>query len=54
MDNSGLRSVWFWLSVVALLVGIAYILVAHPALIGAMVVVMVALALCGCSWLLGG
>ncbi|HVB23576.1 MAG TPA: hypothetical protein VNG51_16680 [Ktedonobacteraceae bacterium] len=45
---------WFWLSVVTLLIGMAYILVAHPVLIGAIAVVLVSVALCVVSWLWGG
>ncbi|MHB8597489.1 MAG: hypothetical protein ACYDER_11845 [Ktedonobacteraceae bacterium] len=49
----GMRNNWFWLSVVALVVGIAYILVAHPLVIGAIAVVVVSVALCVVSWMLG-
>jgi hypothetical protein len=48
-----MRNNWFWLSVVALVIGIAYILVAHPLVIGAVAVVVVSVALCVVSWMLG-
>ena len=48
------NNVWFWLSVVTLLIGMAYILVAHPVLIGAIAVVLVSVALCVVSWMWGG
>ncbi len=47
-----MRNSWFWLSVVTLCVGIAYILVAHPLVIGAIAVVVVSVALCVVSWML--
>lgn len=46
-------NIWFWVSVVALMIGIAYILVAHPVLIGAIAVVLVSVALCVVSWMWG-
>lgn len=42
------------LSLLALLVGIAYILAAHPPIVGAVMVVLIAVTLCGASWVVGG
>ena len=48
------NNVWFRVSVLTLLIGIAYILVAHPVLIGAIAVMLVSVVLCVASWLWGG
>ena len=48
------RWVLLSLSLLALLVGMAYILVAHPPIVGAVFVVLIAVALCGASWVVGG
>jgi hypothetical protein len=48
------NNIWFWLSVLAAAVGLAYILVAHPALLAVLAVVVVSAALCVASWMWGG
>ncbi len=45
---------WFLLSLLTWLVGMAYILAARPPIVGAVMVVLVAVALCGASWVVGG
>ena len=47
-----MRKGWFWLSLVCLASGLGYILTAHPSLFSTVSVLVLALTLCGASWVM--
>ena len=49
-----MRKGWFVLSLVGLASGIGYILTAHPPVVWATAVLLIAVVLCGASWVIGG
>ena len=49
-----MRKGWFLLSLVGLASGIGYILMAHPPVAGAVMVLLIAVVLCSASWVMGG
>ena len=48
-----MRKGWFWVSLVCLASGMGYILAAHPPIAGTVAVLLIAVTLCGASWVWG-